>query len=100
MTGRGGELNAKRMKQLQHRIVARLRTRFKCFVKALAPETGIPSELRHAARTRHVAHCGQEHVGIGVFQCSSYVLRNGFVIISLKITAFWSFTIWVTTLRV
>lgn len=83
MDGSSRKLYAERMKQSEHRVVARLRTGRQCLVKALAPEAGIPGHLRDSARARHVTHGSQEHVGVGIIECSGDVLGNGLFIVEV-----------------
>src|SRR3990172_587545 len=83
MDGRSGKLHPESMKQLEHRIVARLGTWRKRLVQTLAPKTGIFGKLCHATGACHITHGSEKYIGIGVFQRGGNVFRDGFLIIEV-----------------
>ena len=52
------KLDAERMKQLEHRVIAWFGARRECLVKTLAAQTGVFRQLRHATSTSHITHSG------------------------------------------
>lgn len=67
-------------RHFQHRVEAWLGAGCEGFVQALAPETGIPGNLRHAAGTGNVAQGGEQQVGVISLQNSRNVLGNRCVV--------------------
>jgi len=56
MNGRGGKFDPKRVKELEHGVVAWFCARRKRFVQTLTTQTGILGQLRHATRTSDVSY--------------------------------------------
>lgn len=79
MDGRSGKLHTESMKQLEHRVIARLGLGRKRLVKTLASKTGIFGKLCHAPGTCHITHGSEKYIGIGVFQRGGNVFRDGFL---------------------